>query len=69
VIIRTLPDSQRVEISLDLKRVMEGKEKDVALSSDDVLLVPANGFKAGLSAGGASVAASTIFGVGYWVNR
>ncbi|MGA7521773.1 MAG: polysaccharide biosynthesis/export family protein [Acidobacteriaceae bacterium] len=55
VIIRRLPDDQRVEIQLDLKKVMHGKEKDVALASDDVLLIPRNGFKAGLAAGGSGV--------------
>jgi polysaccharide biosynthesis/export protein len=65
VIIRTLPNSQRVEISLDLKKIMDGKQKDVALASDDVLLVPTNGFKAGLAGGGGAVAASSIYGIGY----
>jgi polysaccharide biosynthesis/export protein len=65
MIIRTLPNSQRVEISLDLKKIMNGKQKDVALSSDDVLLVPTNGFKAGLAGGGGAVAASSLYGIGY----
>jgi polysaccharide biosynthesis/export protein len=65
VIIRTLPNNQRVEISLDLSKIMHGKQKDVALSSDDVLLVPSNSFKAGLAGGGGAVAASTLYGIGY----
>jgi polysaccharide biosynthesis/export protein len=65
VIIRTLPNNQRVEISLDLKKIMDGKQKDVALASDDVLLVPSNGFKAGLAGGGGAVAASSLYGIGY----
>jgi polysaccharide biosynthesis/export protein len=65
VIIRTLPNNQRVEISLDLKKIMDGKQKDVALASDDVLLVPPNGFKAGLAGGGGAVAASALYGVAY----
>lgn len=65
VIIRTLPNNQRVEISLDLKKIMNGKQKDVALGSDDVLLVPSNGFKAGLAGGAGSVAASSLYGIGY----
>lgn len=65
MIIRTTPDHQHEEIQLDLKKIMHGKEKDVALMSDDVLLVPTNAVKAGLAAGGASVAASSIYGVGY----
>lgn len=50
VIIRRTANDQQVEIQLDLKKVMHGKEKDVALASDDVLLVPTNGFKATVSA-------------------
>jgi polysaccharide biosynthesis/export protein len=65
VIIRTLPNNQRVEISLDLKKIMDGKQKDVALASDDVLLIPPNGFKAGLAGGGGAVAASALYGVAY----
>jgi hypothetical protein len=44
---------------------MKGKEKDMALISDDVLLVPTQGFKASIAAGGASVAASSIYGIGF----
>lgn len=65
VIIRTLANSQRVEISLDLRKIMNGKQKDVALSSDDVLLVPSNSFKAGLAGGGGAVVASSLYGIGY----
>jgi polysaccharide export outer membrane protein len=65
VIIRRTPDDEHVEIQMDLKKVMDGKQKDVALASDDVLLVPSNGFKRGLAAGGASVAASSVYGIGY----
>jgi polysaccharide biosynthesis/export protein len=65
VIIRTLPNNQRVQISLDLKKIMNGKQKDVALASDDVLLIPTNGFKAGISGGAGSIAASSIYGIGY----
>jgi hypothetical protein len=45
-----------VEIQLDLKKVMQGKERDIALASDDVLLVPGNGFKQSMAAGGAGIA-------------
>lgn len=65
VIIRKTPDDQHVEIQLDLKKVMQGKEKDVALLSDDVLLVPANGFKTGMAAGGAGVGAGIASGLVY----
>jgi hypothetical protein len=50
---------------MDLKKVMSGKERDVALASDDVLLVPANGFKAGMAAGGAGVASGVTSGLVY----
>ena len=56
VIIRKTPNDQHVEIQMDLKKVMNGKERDVALMSDDVLLIPTNGFKAGVQAGGAGFA-------------
>jgi len=40
---------------LDLKKLMNGKQQDVALLSDDVLFIPANAFKATISAGGVAV--------------
>lgn len=61
-IIRTNSDNQRVEIRLDLKKIMFGKQQDVVLASNDILLVPGNAFKAGMAAGGAGVAASLLFG-------
>ena len=67
VIIRTTANDQHVEIFLNLKKVMEGKEKDVALASDDVLVIPRNGLKSGLAAGGAGVAVSSIYGIGYLI--
>jgi polysaccharide export outer membrane protein len=67
VIIRKTPDDQHVEIQMDLKKVMHGKERDVALASDDVLLVPTNGFKAGMAVGGAGVTTGVISGLIYRV--
>jgi polysaccharide export outer membrane protein len=61
-IIRTTANNQRVEIRLDLKKIMFGEQQDVVLVSDDILLVPANAFKAGMAAGGAGVAASLLYG-------
>jgi polysaccharide export outer membrane protein len=61
-IIRTTADNQRVEIRLDLRKIMFGQQQDVALISNDILLVPANAFKAGMAAGGAGVAASLLYG-------
>jgi polysaccharide export outer membrane protein len=60
-IIRTTADNQRVEIRLDLKKIMFGQQQDVALRSNDILLVPGNAFKAGMAAGGAGVAASLLY--------
>jgi polysaccharide export outer membrane protein len=62
-IIRTTADNQHVEIMLDLKKLMLGKQQDIALAADDVLFIPANGFKAAASAGGAQVAVSAFYGV------
>ena len=60
-IIRTNADSQHVEILLDLKKIMDGKQQDVALRSDDVLFIPSNAFKASIAAGGASVAMQAFY--------
>jgi polysaccharide export outer membrane protein len=60
-IIRTNADSQHVEIMLDLKKIMYGKQQDVALRSDDVLFIPSNAFKASIAAGGASVAITAFY--------
>jgi len=54
-IIRATGNNQHVEIMLDLKKLMNGKQQDVALLSDDVLFIPANAFKATISAGGVAV--------------
>ena len=60
-IIRTTSDNQHVEIMLDLKKIMYGKQQDVALLSDDVLFVPSNAFKASVAAGGAAVAVQAFY--------
>jgi len=64
-IIRTTADNQHVEIMLDLKKLMYGKQQDVTLVSDDILFIPTNAFKASVAAGGASVAATLLYGVAY----
>lgn len=66
-IIRTTEGNQHVEIMLDLKKLMKGKQQDVALISDDVLYIPSNAFKASVAAGGAGVAASLLVGTLYAV--
>jgi polysaccharide export outer membrane protein len=60
-IIRTTSDNRQVEIQLDLAKIMFGKQEDVPLMSNDILLVPANAFKAGMAAGGAGVVASLLY--------
>jgi polysaccharide export outer membrane protein len=62
MIIRTTADQQRVEILFDLKKVMHGKEKDIALTSNDILYIPGNAFKAVLSKSSAQTAAYAAIG-------
>lgn len=64
-VIRTTPDNHHVEITMDLAKIMKGKEKDMTLISDDVLLVPTQNFKASIAAGAAGAAASSLYGIGY----
>jgi len=65
VVIRRTPDNEHVEIQMDLNKVMRGKEKDIALASDDVLWVPTSGFKAGVQSGGGIVAGGVTNGLIY----
>lgn len=62
-IIRTSLDNNREEIRLDLRKIMFGQATDPAMFSNDILLVPANAFKAGMAGGGAGVAAALLYGV------
>lgn len=57
MIIRTAPNHQHVEILFDLKKVLDGKQKDIALNSNDILYIPTNGFKAAISTGGTAASA------------
>jgi polysaccharide export outer membrane protein len=59
-IYRTTADNQHIEIMLDLKKLMNGKQQDVALLSEDVLFIPANALKATLSSGGANIGAALL---------
>lgn len=65
VVIRRTPDDEHVEIQMDLKKVINGKEKDIALASDDVLVVPSSNFKSGVAAGGVAVAGGVTSGLIY----
>jgi polysaccharide export outer membrane protein len=64
-IIRSTADNRRVDIQLDLKKLMHGKQQDVVLASDDILYIPANTFKAIVAAGGVGVAESLFYGATY----
>jgi polysaccharide export outer membrane protein len=64
-IYRTTADNQHIAIMLDLKKLMNGKQQDVALLSEDVLYIPPSTIKAGLSGGAASVAAAFLNGTVY----
>ena len=64
-IIRTTGVTHQEEIRLDLKKIMFGKEKDIALLSDDVLFIPGNPLKSALAAGGASVLATLLYQASY----
>lgn len=59
MVVRTDADHQQVQIMLDLKKVQDGKQRDVALATDDILYVPTNGFKAAISTG--STAQSAVY--------
>ena len=64
-IIRTTADNQKVEIMLDLAKVMFGKQQDIALVSDDVLYIPTNAFKAMISSGAVNTVGSLLYGGAY----
>jgi polysaccharide export outer membrane protein len=64
-IIRTTADNQHVEIRFDLAKLMNGKQQDIALVSDDVLFIPANTFKSMVVSGGAGVASTLLYGSVY----
>jgi polysaccharide export outer membrane protein len=62
-ILRAVPGSvQRVQIKIDLKKVMQGKNEDMELSANDILYIPDNSKKrAGIKIAEAAIA--TISGV------
>ena len=57
-LIRTL-GSQRSVVEIPLRRILDGKEPDPILQSNDILFIPSNKAKAFLVAGGAA----TVFGL------
>ncbi len=57
--------SERVEVAVDLKRVLSGKDKDVKLSAEDILFVPSSAAKkAGIRA--AEAILQTATGIVIW---
>lgn len=64
-IVRATPDHQHIQITLDVAKVMKGKQRDVALMSDDLLLVPRNGFKSGMANSGTALVGGATSGLVY----
>jgi polysaccharide export outer membrane protein len=64
-IVRTNADNQRMEIPLDLKKLMHGQQQDQVLASNDILYVPSSALKATISAGGVGVMESVFYGAIY----
>jgi polysaccharide export outer membrane protein len=48
IIRQSQSESDRVEIPIDLKKVMRGKEKDQVLEANDILFIPQSSLKAGM---------------------
>jgi len=63
-ILRRVPgEEKRAELSIDLKRIMQGREKDVPLVAGDILIVPdSSGQKAAMRALEGAIQAGIIFG-------
>jgi polysaccharide export outer membrane protein len=59
-ILRLLDDGRRIEIPVDLEKILAGRAKDVSLQTNDILFVPTSGpKKVGLRAIEAAVQAGT----------
>jgi polysaccharide export outer membrane protein len=67
-IIRTSQDGSRVEIPVNLSRVLKGKSPDVELAANDILFVPTSAGKAAARRG-VEAAIATISGVIIWSTR
>jgi hypothetical protein len=56
-------------LSIDLSKIMSGKDKDVSLAANDILFVPVSGSKQTLRAMGqvamTAVNGAVFYGVGY----
>ncbi len=51
-------DGKRVQIPLDLKKIMHGTAEDPVLQADDILFIPSSTMRAALKGGGANLAVS-----------
>jgi polysaccharide export outer membrane protein len=69
IVRQSTSDHARVEIPVDLERMMEGQQTDVLLAPNDILFVPESGAKKTLKVMGdvamATVNGIAIYGVGY----
>jgi polysaccharide export outer membrane protein len=61
-IVRTASDGNRVEIPVDVGRILHGKEPDMVLAANDILYVPRSGAKAAMKRG-LEAAVGTLSGV------
>jgi polysaccharide export outer membrane protein len=59
-------DSQRIEIAVDLRRILSGKDNDVPLRSDDILFVPTSKSKNAVMR---SLEAAIQLGTGFAIYR
>ena len=51
-------DGKRVQIPMNLKRIMNGTAEDPVLQADDIVFIPSNAMRAALKANGAGLAVS-----------
>lgn len=70
LILRQNPDGgERENLSIDLSKIMSGKDKDVSLAANDILFVPVSGSKQTLRTMGqvalSAVNGAVFYGVGY----
>ncbi len=49
-------DGKRIQIHIDLKKIMHGQVEDPVLQADDIVFVPSNALRAAIKGGGANVA-------------
>lgn len=67
-IIRTTADNRKIELPINLRKVMQGKEPDPVLAADDVLYIPANLFKMAVSNNGV-YGVTQVVEMAVWLNQ